>query len=172
MDGSFSKDPMRCVLCNTGRWFWFFAFRVPFLALAVCSLLSLSVFRFLSPNLPLCFLSNTHDSFNIVNYPTSLSLSLSLSPNNPKRLFSIKLPPRNVSFLISFSPPPPLLFITTLIFFRLSLWSKTNSTSPETFRPSFSPPPLFHNPGSSILPQIPFSHLFKINSHLSHKFPT
>ena len=97
-------------------------------------LFALSVFRFLSPNLPLCFLSNTHDSFNIVNYPTSLSLSLSLSPNNPKRLFSIKLPPRNVSFLISFSPRPPLLSSSSPLLLRFDCHSDRKLTPPPPKR--------------------------------------
>ena len=95
--------------------------------------ISLSVFRFLSPNLPLCFLSNTHDSFNIVNYPTSLSLSHPLRiirnafflSNSPRETFRSSFPSHlNIlsfsSPLLSFfdchfdlkpTPPPPKRFV-------------------------------------------------------------
>ena len=133
MDGSFSKDPMRCVLCNTGRWFWFFAFRVPFLALAVCSLLSLS-FAFSLSKSPTLF-SIKHTRFIQHRQLPHFSLSLShplriirnafFLSNSPRETFRSSFPSHlhllsfsspllslfDCHFDIKLTPPPPKRFV-------------------------------------------------------------
>ena len=133
MDGNFSKYPMRSVLCNTGRWFWFFAFRVPFLALAVCSLLSLS-FAF-SLQISHFVFYQTHTIHSTSSTTPLLSLSLShplriirnafFLSNSPRETFRSSFPSHlhllsfsspllslfDCHFDIKLTPPPPKRFV-------------------------------------------------------------